>query len=202
LNKEEQKMKHKILLSVIIFSFVSTFSDLYAHCDSIDGPVVKAAQKSLEENNVNYVLVWVRAEDEQEINAMFDKVNKVRTLSPEAKELADMYFFETVVRVHRMGEGVGYTGLKPAGYKPEEGIEAADIAITENSLDRIYAHLDEAQNPKIKDYFAELQSKKDYDVNDLKAGREYVEAYVHFIHYVEALFKGEDSPAEEHQHKH
>lgn len=195
-------MKQNIFLSVVLTLLVITFSDISAHCDSMDGPVVKASQKALETGNINYVLVWVRAEDEQEINAMFDKVNKVRTLSPEAKELADMYFFETVVKVHRMGEGVGYTGLKPAGYKPEEGIEAADIAIAENSLDRIYAHLDEAQIPKIKDYFAELQSKKDYDVNDLKAGREYVEAYVHFIHYVEALFKGEDSQAEEHQHKH
>jgi len=195
-------MKLKNLLSVIIFLLVLTFNESFAHCDSMVGPVVKASQKALETGNINYVLVWVRAEDEQEIKAMFDKVNKVRTLSQEAKELADMYFFETVVRVHRMGEGVGYTGLKPAGYQPDEGIEAADIAIAENSLDSIYAHLNEAQNPKIKDYFAELQSKKDYDVNDLKAGREYVEAYVHFSHYVETLFKGEDSQAEEHQHKH
>jgi len=133
---------------------------------------------------------------------MFDIVNKVRTLSPEAKELADIYFFETVVRVHRMGEGVDYTGLKPAGYQPEEGIEAADIAIAENSLESIYAHLDEEQNPKIKDYFAELQSKKDYDVNNLKAGREYVEAYVHFIHYVEAIFKEEDVNDTHSEHKH
>jgi len=133
---------------------------------------------------------------------MFDIVNKVRTLSPEAKELADIYFFETVVRVHRMGEGVGYTGLKLAGYHPEEGIEAADIAIAENSLESIYAHLDEEQNPKIKDYFAELQSKKDYDVNNLKAGREYVEAYVHFIHYVEAIFKEEDVNDTHSEHKH
>jgi hypothetical protein len=195
-------MKRNIFLSVVSIFLIITFSDISAHCDSMDGPVVKASQKALETGNINYVLVWVRAEDEQEIKAMFNKVNKVRTLSLEAKDLADMYFFETVVRVHRMGEGVGYTGLKPAGYQPEEGIEAADIAIAENSLNRIYAHLDEEQNSKIKDYFADLQSKKDYDVNDLKAGREYVEAYVHFIHYVEALFKGEDSQVEENQHKH
>ncbi|MDP2365751.1 MAG: DUF6448 family protein, partial [Ignavibacteria bacterium] len=173
-----------------------------AHCDSMEGPVVKASQKALETGNINYVFVWVQAKDEKEIKAIFDKVNKVRTLSPEAKELADMYFFETVVRVHRMGEGVGYTGLKPAGYQPEEGIEAADIAIEENSLDRVYAHLSEEHNPKIKDYFAEVQSKKDYNVNDVKAGREYVEAYVHFIHYVEGLFKGEDVNETHSEHKH
>jgi phosphotransacetylase len=195
-------MKRNIFLSVVLLIAVSAFNTTFAHCDSVEGPVVKAAQKTLETGNINYVLVWVRAEDEQEIKAMFDSVNKVRALSPEAKELADMYFFETVVRVHRMGEGVGYTGLKPVGYQPEEGIEAADIAIAENSLEPIYAHLDEEQNPKVKEYFAELQSKKDYDVNDLKAGREYVEAYVHFIHYVESLFNGEEVQDSHSEHKH
>jgi hypothetical protein len=195
-------MKQYILLVSIFFSIILASTNISAHCDSMEGPVVKASQKALETGNINYVLVWVRAEDEPEIITLFNKVNEVRTLSPEAKELSEMYFFETVVRVHRMGEGVGYTGLKPAGYQLEEGIEAADIAIAENSLDPIYAHLDEAQNPKIKEYFADLQSKKDYDVNDLKAGREYVEAYVHFIHYVEAQFGGNESENTHSEHKH
>jgi hypothetical protein len=195
-------MKHKILLITVFLSIILAFINISAHCDSMDGPVVKASQKALETGNINYVLIWVRAEDEQEIKLMFDKVNEVRTLSPDAKELADMYFFETIVRVHRMGEGVGYTGLKPAGYQIDEGIEAADIAIAENSLDPIYAHLDEAQNPEIKEYFTDVQSKKDYDVNDLKAGREYVEDYVHFIHYVEVQFGGNESENTHSEHKH
>lgn len=195
-------MKSNIFLFVILTLVIITISDVSAHCDSMEGPVVKASQKALETGNINYVLVWVRAEDEPVITTLFYKVNEVRTLSPEAKELADMYFFETVVRVHRMGEGVGYTGLKPAGYQPEEGIEAADVAIAENSLVPIYAHLDEEQSPKIKEYFNDVQSKKDYDVNDLKAGREYVEAYVHFIHYVEALFEGKEALDSHHEHKH
>src|SRR3972149_7815388 len=194
-------MKHKILLSLIILLVVLTFNESFAHCDSMDGPVVKASQKALETGNINYVLVWIRAEDEQEIKVMFDKVNKVRRLSPEAKELADMYFFETVVRVHRMGEGVGYTGLKPAGYKPEEGIEAADIAIEKGSVENVLSHLDEKYHQRVKELFNNLQSKKNYNVNDLTAGREYVEAYVHFIHYIEGLFNGEENKVEEY-HKH
>jgi len=195
-------MKKRILLTIVLLFVLIGSVDILAHCDSMEGPVVKASQKALETGNINYVLVWVRPEDEQEIKAMFDRVNKVRALSPEAKELADMYFFETVVRVHRMGEGVGYTGLKPAGYQPEEGIEAADIAIAENSLVPIYKHIDEKKNPEIKEYFADLQPKKDYDVNDLTAGREYVEAYVHFIHYVESLYDGGEVKDSNNEHKH
>ncbi len=181
----------RILLFV---SFLVIFdNNAFAHCDSVEGPVVKASQKALETGNINYVLIWVRQEDESQVRDIFEKVSKVRTLNQEVKELADMYFFETVVRIHRMGEGVGYTGLKPAGYKPEEGIEAADIAIGKNSIDGILDHTDKQYHQKLKDLFGTLQSKMDYSVDDLTAGREYVETYVHFIHYVESLFGGEPS---------
>lgn len=193
----KSKFARMLFLALFIFIFTNTVS---AHCDSMEGPVVKASIKALETGNINYVLVWVRAEDEKEIKEMFAKVNKVRSLSPEVKEFADMYFFETVVRVHRMGEGVGYTGLKPAEYKPEEGIEAADIAIEKNSVENILSHLDEKYHSKVKELFDDLQSKKNYNVDDLTAGREYVESYVHFIHYVEGLFKGEENQMEEHHH--
>ena len=189
----------KMLIRVSILILAANIT--LAHCDSMEGPVVKASIKALETGNINYVLVWVRVEDEKEIKTMFDKVNRVRTLGSEAKELADMYFFETVVRVHRMGEGVGYTGLKPAGYKPEEGIEAADIAIEKGSVENVLSHLDEKYHQRVKELFNNLQSKKNYNVNDLTAGREYVEAYVHFIHYIEGLFNGEENKVEEH-HKH
>ena len=190
----------RILLLMISIITMSSFS-VFAHCDSMEGPVVKASQKALETGNINYVLVWVRAEDEQEIKTMFDKVNKVRTLNADAKGLADMYFFETVVRIHRMGEGVGYTGLKPAGYKPEEGIEAADIAMEKNSVDDILRHLDASKHEEVKHYFSDLQLKRNYDADDIIAGREYVAAYVHFIHYIEELYSGNIKDME-HQHHH
>jgi len=64
--------------------------------------------------NVNLVLIWVQKKDEHQINEAFQKTLAVRTLNPDARNLADMYFFETLVRIHRAGEGVAYTGLKPA----------------------------------------------------------------------------------------
>ena len=196
-------LKSKLAAMLFLASFIFIFTNsASAHCDSIEGPVVKASQKALETGDINYVLVWVRAEDETEIKAMFERVNRVQTLSPEAKELADMYFFETVVRVHRMGEGVGYTGLKPVGYKPEEGIEAADIAVDKGSVENVLGQLDEKYHSKVKELFSVLQSKKNYDVNDIKTGREYVAAYVHFIHYIEALFNGKDVENNQSDHKH
>src|SRR4026209_2968681 len=104
-----------------------------AHCDGIDGPVVKAAQKALEMGNVNLVLIWVQKTDEDEVKKAFQKTLAVRKLNPQAKELADTYFFETLVRIHRAGEGAPYTGLKPAG-TVEPPVAAADRAIETGKL--------------------------------------------------------------------
>lgn len=171
-----------------------------AHCDSMEGPVVKASRQALETGNINYALIWVKAEYEKEIQTIFDKVMHVRALNSEAKELADNYFFETIVRIHRQGEGVAYTGLKPVGYKPEKGIEQADIAVENNNLQPILADLNKDSHSKIKELYADLQAKKNFKVDNVDAGREYVESYVHFIHYVEELYTGKEHKTTEHQH--
>src|SRR5574341_1508897 len=108
-------------------------STIFAHCDGLDGPVVKAAQRALESGNVNHVLIWVRKNDEGEIKQAFQKTLAVRKSSPQAKDLADTYFFETLVRIHRAGEGAPYTGLKPAGQDLGPAIPAADQALTSGS---------------------------------------------------------------------
>src|SRR5512136_371299 len=90
-----------ILLSFLLFGS----NKVLAHCDGMDGPVVTAAKKALETGDANPVLIWVQKKDEGEIRKAFQKTLAVRKLSPEAKELGDMYFFETLVRIHRAGEG-------------------------------------------------------------------------------------------------
>ncbi len=86
-----------------------------AHCDTLDGPVVIDARTALQQQDVTPVLKWVTANAEAEIRTAFDQVLAVRKLGGAAQALADRSFFETLVRVHRAGEGAPYTGLKPAG---------------------------------------------------------------------------------------
>src|SRR5512135_864316 len=115
-------------LAVIAMGFVAVRA-ASAHCDGLDGPVVKAAQRALQTGDVNQVLVWVRPQDEDEIEKAFDETLAVRKLSPQAQALADRYFFETLVRIHRAGENAPYTGLKPAGRDLGPAIPAADKAL-------------------------------------------------------------------------
>src|SRR6185436_12937943 len=102
-------------LSVAVISAVLTLGAApaaFAHCDTLDGPVVAAARQALDQNNPNLVLIWVSKDNESEIKTAFDKALAVRKLNPAAKEMADTYFFETLVRVHRQAEGAPYEGLK------------------------------------------------------------------------------------------
>ena len=85
------------------------------HCDTMDGPVVKAARAALDRGNVNLILPYVPKKAEAELRHAFERTMRVRLLSPEARETVDIWFFETAVRLHREGEGAPFTGLKPAG---------------------------------------------------------------------------------------
>ena len=73
------------------------------HCDSLDGPVVTAARDALAREDVDLILPFVKKDGEPEVRAAFDLAVKARSQGPEAQQVADRFFFETAVRVHRAG---------------------------------------------------------------------------------------------------
>ena len=158
------------------------------HCDGMDGPVVTLARRALEAGKVNLVLPWVREQDEAEIREAFSHAMAVRKLGGEAKDLADRHFFETLVRVHRAGEGAPYTGLKPAGRDLGPAIPAADRAVEDGSIDKVVELLNAAMRKGLHEHFHNAVALKRYRPDDVGAGRAYVEAYVPYIHYVERLW--------------
>jgi hypothetical protein len=158
-----------------------------AHCDSMDGPVVKAAQAALEAGDANLVLQWVQAGDEAEVRSALERTLAVRGAGAAARELADTWFFETVVRLHRAGEGEPYTGLKPAGWQPPEVILAADRALHAGSADSLAGHVAAALQDEVRRRFEAARSLQGYAPGDVAAGRRYVAAYVSYTHLLEAL---------------
>ncbi|MBI4972293.1 MAG: hypothetical protein HZA27_01155 [Candidatus Omnitrophica bacterium] len=178
------------------FSFLVPF--LFAHCDTMDGPVIQAAKKALETRNVDSVLIWVQKDDEDEIRGVFEKTLEVRKLNPKAQELADMYFFETLVRIHRSGEGAPYTGIKPAGAEVEPGIEAADKAIEDATADNLVRGISIQIDNEIRQRFNNVMAKKKLIKQSVEAGREYVRAYIEFIHYIERLYSDISGDASHH----
>lgn len=183
-------MSHVMAMSVsIALAFLALMpARALAHCDGLDGPVVKAAQRTLETRNPAFALIWVQEKDEREIQTVFEQTLAVRELSPQAKDLADRFFFETLVRVHRAGEGAPFTGLKPAGRDLGPAIPAADEAIRVGSADPVLHLLTGVLQERLREQFGEAMAAKTFKSDDLAAGRAYVKAYVEFIHFVERLY--------------
>lgn len=197
-------MKNKIFIALLTLSVILVTVGLFqprlaiAHCDGLDGPVVKAAQNALDTGNVNLVLIWVQKKDEGELKKAFQKTLAVRKLNPQAKELADMYFFETLVRIHRSGEGAPYTGLQPAGRNLGPAIPAADKALESGKVEPLLKLLTEATQTGIRKQFKQVTGKKSFTKDDVSAGQEYVKGYVEFVHYVERIYEAAKNPAEGH----
>lgn len=184
--------KHRIsrvavVAAAAIIGTVAVPEPVSAHCDSMDGPVVSAARKALETGSVELVLIWVRASEEPEILDAFERTLRVRASGGEAAELADTWFFETLVRVHRLGEGEPYTGLRPAGAESPAGIVQADESLARGSVAELAGHVAEQAAASVRQAFERVSKLAAYDVTDVEAGRRYVRAYTEYVHFVEAL---------------
>ena len=178
-----------IAVVLALFAGILLFAPVVvlAHCDTLDGPVITAAKAALEKGDVTSVLKWVKKEDEADIRAAFKKTLAVRVKGPEAKELADMYFFETLVRIHRAGEGAPYTGIEPAGTDLGPAVAGADKALESGSVDGLVKLVTGDVADGIRERFTRALERKRHADESVEAGREFVEAYVEYVHYVERL---------------
>ncbi len=183
-----------IAAAAFVFLVIGTAGNALAHCDTLDGPVVTLARQALEKGDVTIVLPWVAKGQEGEIRKAFDLAAAVRGKGSKEKELADRFFFETLVRVHRAGEGAPYTGLKPAGLDLGPAIPAADKALEAGNPEALLALVNAKVHAGIHKYYVEAMERKAHAGESVEAGRAYVQAYVPYLHFVERLYADATTP--------
>jgi hypothetical protein len=162
-------------------------SSALAHCDLLDGPVVKDARLALQAGDLAPALKWVAEEAEGEVRAAFAQALIVRGLGPAAEALADRYFFETLVRLHRQGEGAAYTGLKPAGTPVGPAVAEADRALETGSMEELARLIEVEIDHGLRRRFEHALALRRPAALGVERGRAYVAAYVEFVHYAERL---------------
>jgi hypothetical protein len=169
-------------------------AEMPPHCDSLDGPVVTAAAQALQTQDVDLVLPYVHADGEAEVREAFARVLPLRAGGDGMRDLADRWFYETVVRVHRAGEGAPYTGLKPAGLDPGPVLPLAEKAVETGDLEAVYRVLAAELHRQLEHRLGrvrELAAAKDRSVADARAWVEAMlgfEVYAH--HTYTALHSG------------
>jgi hypothetical protein len=150
---------------------------------------VTAARHALDAGDVDLVLPFVHADGESEVRAMFRQVLPVRSLGPEARATADRLFFETVVRVHRSGEGAPYTGLKPAGLPVGPVIPLAERAIEEECIHQLADFLNNALREELQHRLDLVHGLAQHRGRSLQTEREYVQAVLSFEVYSHHLYQ-------------
>jgi hypothetical protein len=196
-------MIRTMLIAALAAGLLFGSSSAQAHCDALDGPVAKAVQKALEDGNVHPVLAYAPAAAETEIREAFDRSRKVRGLGSDAKALADRAFMETVVRLHRAGEGAPYTGLKAAGADYGPVIPAAEHAVQSGDLTKLKAVLVEEIEHALHDRLANARKLQNVSLEPKTAAevphaRERVSAELGFVTFAETLRQAAHGKGAEH----
>lgn len=185
-------MKSILLFPIFLITLALTPLSAQAHCDAVDGPVATTAIKALDTRNVNLILPFAPVQAEPEISAAYEQALVVRGKDPEAKALADRYFMETVIRLHRAGEGAPYTGLQPAGADFGPAIPAAEKALEAGKMDELVALMADQVTRGIVDRFTDAVAHHSAPAEpataaEVAAARERVSAELGFISYVEGI---------------
>jgi hypothetical protein len=171
-----------------------------AHCDTLEGPTAQDGLKALESADLAHALKWITPEREAELREVFECALAARVLGPDAREVADRWFLENLVRIHRAGEGEAFTGLQPAGVPIDERVAAADRSIEEGDLRPLAGLVSTERWPELERRFTEVLERRDYDLHDVDAGRSYIEVYVNFFKFAEGHGHDHQHGGREHAH--
>lgn len=176
------------LIGIVALTALALTTPTQAHCDSAKGPVANAAHQALISNDVKLILPYVKPESEVELTAAFKTAMQVRKPGGPARDLADRYFIETAVRLHRTGEGAAYTGVTNEETPPS--ILAADRAMTSGSTSEVNTLLTQAMSKGVEERYqavvkARAEAKR---LNTVEAHRERVEAELMFEKFVYGLY--------------
>jgi hypothetical protein len=186
-------MHKRCAISVILTGFLLTPVAAHAHCDTVDGPVATAAVKALEMGNVHLMFPYVPQAAEAEIKSAFEQASDVRPLGDKARALADHYFMETAVRLHRAGEGAPYTGLQPAGTDFGPAIPAAERTLQSGELQPLVDLLSREIEVSVSERLAHARArqsapKEPHNAAQVPAARERASAELAFIGHIEGIY--------------
>jgi hypothetical protein len=180
----------QIVLLVSIVTMTSLFATpLAAHCDAVDGPVAVDARRSLESGELTPTLKWITVAQEQELAAAFEQARAARAAGEPARQVADRWFIETTVRLHRQSEGAPYVGLKAAGTDFGPAVKAADVALASGSAEELKRMVAAASATGLQQRFDRVVATRAKADESAEAGRKYVAAYADFVHYAKGIWE-------------
>lgn len=158
------------------------------YCKSKNGPAIRAAMKALETGNVNYVLIWIPEDSEKKLKNLFEKTFCEYNVGKDAADISIDWYLETVHRLCRLCENRQYIGSKTAGLDESPVILIAEKVIETEDEKEAIRFIPKAYRDDFRYHFHQVLEKKNYDVNNISAGRTFVTAFNDFIVYLHDLY--------------
>lgn len=184
----DRLIKYRLVtMAICIAAMVLGSGSVWAHCDKENGPVAEAAREALRTGEFSLIQIWVGEPQEEELRARFDDCVAVREQGGRARELADRYFVETAIRLHRTAEDMPFTGVKAAGPVAPD-IAAAERALESGQMADVTEVLTEALNHEMRVWFEKAREARQDREQSVEAGREWVDAYVKYVVFVHGLY--------------
>jgi hypothetical protein len=151
--------------------------------------VVTAAREAVASGEVERIAPYVPADDEAELRRAFDIAVAARALGPAAREVADRWFFETAVRLHRAGEAAPFTGLKPVGLDVGPVIPAAEHALESGTPDHLSELMCGIVCDQLRRRHTDAMALKERSGESVARAREYVEAALGLQVWAHGLYR-------------
>lgn len=171
-----------LLSSILLFATAA-----FPHCDREDGPVVADGRSALASGSIDAALKWVGPEQEGELRKAFELAASVRGSGADALKLADQWFLESLVRLHRETEGEAYAGIKTAETPLPPAIVHADRALEDGKIGNLAQHIGGAASSGVQARFQRALDAKARMGESVEAGRAYTAAYAEYVRYIEIL---------------
>lgn len=200
--KKQNNIRTALYAGLVAFAGLTASTTAFAHCDSMDGPVITEAKSALQARDVTPLLKWVPENREESVREAFASALSESAGGNVAQEQANQQLYATLVRIHREAEGAPFTGVKPAGHIPAI-VQAADAALHAGNVDSLVAQVTTNVEHAIRERFAKAEQSKQQANQSVKQGRAYVNDYIHYVHFVEevnGMAKGSSTEAGEAHH--
>jgi hypothetical protein len=97
------------------------------------------------------------------------------------------WYFETVNLLHSANKRALYSRLKPGGLDDSPIVPNVERAIETGNFEKIIGFIPNAHAEDERERFHHVMDKRNYNRNNIAAGRAYVSAFIDFVAYLHIL---------------
>lgn len=157
------------------------------HHNQLNAQVIKAAKMALDSGNVNYILIWVPEESENKLKNLLEKTCCESSTRDNIQNRAVDWYFKTVNRLHYASGWTSCPGMKSESIDENPIVLKVERAIETGNINEIFGVIPDTPTGDVRRRFCDVMNKKNYNVNNIAAGRDYVSSFIDLIVYLHNL---------------